>query len=140
MEAEAVIEAHRTLSVGESVAPDYQQYIGHDLIGQVAAFTVRPGTELLLPNYGYDASAIMVETSWKQGHGLIFEVSSARATPGGFEILAFGATLLRLTFADARENVTVRLPHVAAICPKCNELYDSARRAKRAAKEMKLGG
>jgi hypothetical protein len=119
-----VIRADQIIEV-----PDYTDQRPHGMIGVRATWSLDKGDRLWVPN----------DTQWgsemaegNRFEGLVFEVAWSRpVTPGGgeWEVVAFGATMLRLQGLDAFEFLPVLLPHVPAICPTCKGMFDQARRS-----------
>ena len=109
--------------------PDYSSSLPHGMIGARQVWTLEPGEQLWVPA-GTAWDYYSNQQAAKRGAGLVFDVSWARPTaPGGatWEVVAFGATMLRLQGLDAFDLLTVLLPHVPAFCPTCRELFDQRR-------------
>jgi hypothetical protein len=117
-----------TQATGKIEVPDYSEQRPHGMIGVRAVWSLDKGDTLWVPN----------DTQWgwmpelNKGEGLLFQVAWSRpVTPDGgeWEVVAFGATMLRLQGLDAFEFLPVVWPHVPAICPTCKEMFDRARRS-----------
>lgn len=118
-----------TQATGKIEVPDYSAQRPHGMIGARMVWSLEPGELLWIP----------ADTQWgyQNGHripeGLLYEVAWAR--PGrwihgeGWEVVAFGATMLRLRDLDAMDLLQVLLPHVPAICPTCRDMFSEARRS-----------
>lgn len=108
--------------------PDYSEQRPHGMIGARAVWSLEPGELLWIPadtQWGYMASAM------RPPEGLLYEVAWARPLDGDktWEVVAFGATMLRLRALDYDELLQVLLPHIPAICPTCRQMFDDARRS-----------
>lgn len=112
--------AHETVEV----ISDCSNYIPHTSVTEVPAGKVRPGMMLWIPNSGSgDTWSIRMDNA--HGRGVVFEVHSASQRAGGLvDILAFGATALRLNGLGSDELVKIAMdPHDPQACPTCIERH-----------------
>lgn len=116
-------------ATGKFDVPDYSAQRPHGMIGIRPVWALERGESLWVPNdseWGFNAEH-------RPPEGSEFEVAWVR--PGrwihgeGWEVVAFGATMLRLQGLDAMDYLQVVLPHVPAICPTCREMFSAARRS-----------
>lgn len=92
-------------------------------------WTLRKGMTIVLPNASSDIHATLADEKFRQGAGLAFEVESIWHRNGLVDVLAFGATMLRLTELDWRAELRVILPHVPDLCFVCTQRFEAAQRA-----------
>lgn len=114
-------KAHETVEV----ISDCSNYIPHTAVTEIRADQVKPGMALWIPNSGSgDTWSIRMDNA--HGRGIVFEVHSVKyySTYHMVDILAFGATMLRLSALNAAEPVKIAMdPHDPQGCSTCIERH-----------------